>query len=63
MTAPAPAASAPPAQLKLKEKELSQKKKDFKKSLGLHSNFKNLKPHYDELKYGRAKDLANYWLK
>jgi len=42
---------------------LSQKKKDFKKSLGLHSNFKNLKPHYDNLKYGRAKDLANFWLR
>lgn len=25
--------------------------------------FKDLKPHYDMLKYGRSKELANYWLK
>ena len=25
-------------------------------------NFKDLKPHYDELRYGRAVNLANHWL-
>ena len=35
---------------------------DLKKSLGLHKNFKNLTPIYDQMKYRRAKDMADAWL-
>ena len=29
----------------------------------MHSGFKDLRPHYDQLKYGRSKSLADHWLK
>lgn len=28
----------------------------------MHTNFKDLKPHYDKLRWGRAKDLADHWV-
>ena len=32
------------------------------KTKNLHKGFKDLKPHYDKLRYGRAIDLANHWM-
>ena len=41
---------------------ITSKQKDLTQTRNLHRNFKDLKPHYDELRYGRAKNLANHWL-
>ena len=29
----------------------------------MHKGFKNLNPIYDQKRFGRAKDLANFWEK
>ena len=42
--------------------QLTQRKLDLKKTLNLHKNFKNLKPHYDQIKYKKSKDLADAWM-
>ena len=41
---------------------MTKRKIDLKKSYGLHKNFKSLNPHYDKIKYGKAKNLADAWL-
>ena len=40
----------------------TKRARDLEKTRNLHKNFNDLKPHYDKLRWGRAKDLADHWL-
>ena len=40
---------------------ISLKQTEINKALGMHRGFKDLRPVYDQKKFGRAKDLANHW--
>ena len=40
----------------------TKRRRDLEQTKNLHKNFKNLNPHYDELRFQRARDLADHWL-
>ena len=40
----------------------TKRRRDLEQTKNLHANFKNLNPHYDELRFQRARDLADHWL-